>query len=324
MKFALVGCGLIGGKRAEAIGCKNELIVAVDLDPRRAEALGSRYGVNTSGDWRAAIDSNADVVIVATAHDSLAELAVAAINAGKHVLVEKPGGRTLAEVRSIADAADLAGKHVKVGYNHRFHPAMLKARTLVDAGELGPLMFIRGRYGHGGRVGYEQEWRFKRSMSGGGELLDQGSHLIDLAHWYLGEFTDVAGRLETYFWKSNVEDNAFLTLSTPSGQIAWLHASWTEWKNMFSLEIYGRDGKIEITGLGGSYGIERLAFYKMSPQMGPPDTTIWEWPFPDRSWSVEIAEFVAAIEDGRSPVGNIHDAVHTMSIVDQLYVGAKG
>src|ERR1019366_3344733 len=135
----------------------------------------------------------------------------------------------------------------------------LKAREILDSGVGGPVMFVRARYGHGGRVGYEKEWRADPAISGGGELIDQGVHLIDLARWYLGEeFTRVHGEVATLFWKMAVDDNAFMTLGTASGQIAQLHASCTEWKNLFSFEIYARSAKLHIEGLGGSYGTERL------------------------------------------------------------------
>src|SRR6185295_2401631 len=160
----------------------------------------------------------------------------------------------------------------QVGFNHRFHPALQKAREIVDTGALGPLMFIRGRYGHGGRTGYDREWRADPAISGGGELIDQGVHLIDLARWFLGEFPVVEGHAGTYFWDMAVDDNAFLSLRTKANQTAWLQASCTEWKNMFSFEIYGRDGKLQVDGLGGSYGVERLSYYKMLPKMGPPET----------------------------------------------------
>ena len=184
-------------------------------------------------------------------------------------------------------------------------------------------MFIRGRYGHGGRRGYEKEWRFERAISGGGELIDQGTHLIDLAQWFLGEFTDVAAALRTFFWDSDVEDNVFLTLSTFEGRIAWLHASWSEWKNLFSFEIYGRQGKLEINGLGGSYGVESLTFYRMLPEMGPPETMRWEYPWADQSWDTETAEFIAAIREGRRPIGDVAEAVSSMSVIERVYQGAS-
>jgi predicted dehydrogenase len=271
--------------------------------------------VNEAGDAIA----RADAVIVSVTHDRLAEIGLMAVSSGKHVLIEKPGARNAKELAPVAEAAEIRGVYVKIGYNHRFHPALQKARALADGGELGELMFIRGRYGHGGRPGYEKEWRFDPAISGGGELLDQGSHLIDLAGWFLGEFTEVYGLLPKFFWKGAVEDNCFLTLQTKSGAIAHLHASWTEWKNIFSLEIYGRNGKAAIDGLGGSYGTERITFYKMLPEMGPPETTIFEYPFPDVSWEYELKEFEDAIAEGRRPVGDVREALRTLSVIDTLY-----
>jgi len=323
MRFAIVGCGLIGQRRAAAIaGLGHLTTLAVDLSKERAVEVAECWGARSSTDFRAAVEAaDLDAVVIATSHAELSAIAVACLEAGKHALVEKPGGRNLAEVRAVADAAAATGRIAKVGYNHRFHPALLKAREIVDRGGLGPLMFIRGRYGHGGRPGYEKEWRFERAISGGGQLIDQGSHLIDLAHWFLGEFTDVQAALRTFFWNAEVEDNVFLTLSTAEGRIAWLHATWTEWKNMFSLEIYGREGKLEINGLGGSYGMESLTFYRMLPGMGPPETTRWEYPFIDRSWETETAEFIAAINEGRRPIGDAADAIGSMSVIERVYQG---
>ena len=325
MRFAIVGCGLIGQKRAEGIArLGHRTVLAVDRAEDRAVGLAELFGARPATDFRAATEAaDIDAVVVATPHAELSRIATACLKAGKHVLVEKPAGRNLAEVAAVATAADKANRIVKVGYSHRFHPAMRKARKIVDRGELGPLMFIRGRYGHGGRPGYEKEWRFERAISGGGELVDQGSHLIDLAQWFLGEFTGVTAALTTFFWNAEVEDNAFLTLSTPAGQIAWLHACWTEWKNMFSFEIYGRDGKLEINGLGGSYGVESLTFHRMLPRMGPPETTRWEYPFPDRSWDAETAEFIAAINEGRRPIGDAAEAMACMSVIERIYQGAR-
>ena len=186
------------------------------------------------------------------------------------------------------------------------------------------MMFIRGRYGHGGRVGYEKEWRFNRETSGGGELLDQGVHLIDLSRWMLGgEFTSVSGYAGTYFWDIELDDNGFMQLRTEKNQMAWLHVSCTEWKNMFCLEIYGKHGKLQIDGLGGSYGIQRLSYYKMLPEMGPPDTTIWEYPFPDNSWKLEVDYFIDCINKGVQPEGNLSDAEKAMSIIYEIYGGSE-
>jgi predicted dehydrogenase len=208
---------------------------------------------------------------------------------------------------------------VRVGFNHRYHRAFRHARSIVDSGALGPLMFLRARYGHGGRVGYEREWRARPELSGGGELIDQGVHIIDLARWFLGDFTDVEGFAHTYFWDMPVDDNAFLLLKTAGKQVAFLHASCTEWKNTFSFELYGRSGKLQVDGLGGSYGVERLTYYKMLPDMGPPETTVWEYPMEDNSWEAEMTEFLEDIRQGKDPSPGLADAVAALEIVDRIY-----
>jgi predicted dehydrogenase len=206
-----------------------------------------------------------------------------------------------------------------VGFNHRYHPALLKARALVDAGELGELMFVRGRYGHGGRRGYDREWRANPLLSGGGELIDQGVHVIDLSRWFLGDFTEIQGFAHTYFWDMPVDDNSFMILKTAKKQTAFLHVSCTEWKNLFSLEIYGREAKLHIEGLGGSYGVEKLSFYKMLPEMGPPDTIAWEYPRGDNSWALEFAEFLEDVRLNRMPSANLNDARAALTVVEKIY-----
>jgi predicted dehydrogenase len=312
---AIIGCGLIGAKRAAALG-DHRLVAAVDTDIERARRLGAP----ASTDWREAVGrKDVDLVIVATTNDALAEISLAAVEHGKHVLVEKPAARNAAELAPLVEAAHTRNVVVKVGFNHRFHPALLKARQIFDSGDAGPLMFIRGRYGHGARLGYEKEWRANPKISGGGEMLDQGVHLIDLARWFAGDFTQVWGSVGTFFWDMPVEDNGFAFLKTAGGQAAWLHASCTEWKNMFCLEIYGKTGKFQIDGLGGSYGLERLTFYKMLPQMGPPPVTTWEYPGPDTSWQAEFADFIESIDTGRPPVGDLNDAMAAMKIIETIY-----
>src|SRR3954452_6162644 len=318
MRLAIVGCGLIGHKRVMA-AAGHEIIVVCDRDPARADALAEKAGARAVADWRDALKAEVDAVIVATTHDQLAGIAIGAIEAGRHVLVEKPAGRTLPEVQAIAAAATKDKPIVKTGFNHRFHPAFLKALEIADSGALGPLIFIRARYGNGGRVGYEKEWRAQPAISGGGELIDQGSHLIDLSRWFLGDLTVDYAAVPTFFWDMPADDNCFMALRSQGGQLAWLHASWTEWKNSFSFEIFGRDGKLVIDGLGGSYGEERLIHYRMLPQMGPPETTIFEYPGQDQSWKAEFDDFVAAVNDNRRPCGDIADAAANFAIVDEIY-----
>ena len=320
LKTAIIGCGLIGNKRAKALGdCP--LVAAVDSNLPRAAQLASLYpGCQSSADWHSVVSRpDVDLVIVATTNDILAPATLAAVQAGKHVLVEKPAARNAAELEPVVRAAEKSGVTVKVGFNHRFHPAFLKMREIVDTGVLGPLMFLRARYGHGGRLGMEKEWRGNPEIAGGGEMLDQGVHLIDLSRWFLGDFPEVSGRVENYFWNWTVEDNGFAMLRTDAGQIAWIHATCTEWKNLFSFELYGKQGKLHVEGLGGSYGVERLSFYRMLPQMGPPETTIYEYPGEDTSWKAEFAHLKHCIQTKSTPSGSLSDALAALGIVDQLY-----
>ncbi len=321
MNFAIIGCGLIGQKRLRAISKRHNLTVACDAILERAQAMASSQPqAEATSDWRTAVThAKVDAVVVATTNNHLAEVATAALEAGKHVIVEKPAARNPIELCPVIEAAGRASRVVQVGFNHRYHPGFRKAREIVDSGALGPLMFIRARYGHGGRVGYDREWRADLKVSGGGELLDQGIHMIDLARWFLGEFKLVEGYAHTYFWDMAADDNAFLMLRTAENLTAWLHASCTEWKNTFSFEIYGRNGKLHIEGLGGSYGVERLYFYRMLPQMGPPETVIWEFPGEDTSWDLELVDFEKAIGDTSMKVAGLEDAHAALKIVQEVY-----
>jgi predicted dehydrogenase len=320
MRIAIVGCGLIGHKRAKALGT-SQLVAAADVSLDRARKLAALFpGCDASADWKGVVARpDVDAVFISTTNDALARVTALAVDHGKHVLVEKPAARDAEELAPVVERANRAGVVVKVGFNHRFHPAFLKARELVDAGSLGPLLYVRARYGHGGRVGYDREWRADPAIAGGGELLDQGVHLIDLSRWFLGDFVEVAGHTGTFFWKMPVEDNGFLMLRTAGGQVAWLHASCTEWKNLFSFELFGRDGKLQVDGLGGSYGVERLSWYCMRPEMGPPETTIWEFPAEDRSWQAEYAYFAACVAERRQPAGNLTDAHAALKIIAEVY-----
>jgi len=265
LRIALIGCGLIGQKRLNLLP-PGSVTVACDtqLDRARKIAAQSPGCVATDSFEQAVSLPHVDVVMVATLNATLAPIALAAVKRGKHVLIEKPGGIRVAELEALHAAAVKSGALVRVGYNHRYHPACLKALELFRGGALGPMMFVRGRYGQGGRPGYEKEWRGNPELSGGGELIDQGVHLIDLAGIFLGEFTTVEGHAATYYWNMPVEDNAFLSLRNAAGNTAWLHASCSEWKNLFSLEIYGRDAKLHWEGLGGSYGLLATLIYNFN------------------------------------------------------------
>lgn len=319
MRIGLVGCGLVGGKRCNAIDGRHEIVAVTDPVPSRAQGLAECIGAKSVESWKDVVAEDLEAVIVATPHNLSASITIGAIQAGRHVLVEKPGARSAAELAPVLEAAKRHRRLVKVGFNHRFHPAVMKARELIDSAALGPLLYIRGRYGHGGRLRYESEWRCDPVISGGGELIDQGSHLIDLSRWFLGDLSLKYASTPTYFWDTPVDDNCFLALRGDRNVMAWLHASWTEWKNMFSFEIFGRDGKLAIDGLGGSYGVERITHYRMLPEMGPPEIETWNFPEEDLSWKREFDAFAQAAENNDCSKGNLDDAMAALRIVDACY-----
>jgi predicted dehydrogenase len=320
MNVVVVGCGLAGRKRAAALGSAR-LLSCADTDMQRANSLAMLHpGCVAHASWQHALaHPELTLAIVATTHDALAVVAEAAIRRGLHVLVEKPGARRADELQALATLADRNGVKLHVGYNHRFHPALSLAHALAAEGRIGSLTHLRASYVHGGRPGYDQEWRFKREVSGGGELLDQGSHLIDLAAWFLGPLQHVSSVLTNAYWSGEVEDNAFLLLQTAGGQVAQLHASWTEWKNKFCFELFGTLGKIEVSGLGGSYGPERLTLSVMRPEMGPPDQHHWEFLPEDVSWAQEFEAFLSAIVGGGKPEPGPASAVHVLELVGRAY-----
>jgi len=320
LKLAIIGCGSMGQKRAQHLAGA-QLVFCADTDTARASQVAALCaGCVAVADWRPLLNrERIDAVVIATPQKFHVEVMRAAIAAGVHVLVEKPAALHVDELRELPRLAADRDVRVRVGFNLRYHRAFRQARQLIESGALGPLMFLRARYGHGGRTGYATEWRAQPALSGGGELIDQGVHLIDLARWFLGEFVQVDGCSHTYFWDMPVDDNSFMLLKTAAQQVAFMHASCTEWKNTFSWELYGRAGKLQVDGLGGSYGVERLSWYRNLPEFGPPETTIWEYPMPDNSWDVEMAEFHEDVRSGREPDPGLGDALAALTVVANLY-----
>jgi predicted dehydrogenase len=321
LRVGISGCGLVGNKRAAALG-RDRLVACFDLDTRAAGSVADRFGGSVCRSLDELLAHQLDVVIVAVPHDQLAEQACRALGAAAHVLVEKPAGIGVAEVSRVARAAEAAGRRVKVGFNHRFHPGTARAIAEARSERFGPILHMRARYGHGGRLGYEQEWRARRAVSGGGELVDQGMHLLDLSYSILGPLPLNTALLRTEYWPIEVEDNAVIILGhRDHGPWALFHASWTEWKNLYSIEICCRSAKLQVDGLAGSYGPQRLSIYAMKPELGPPDVETIEFPPDDESWSREWQEFADAIHsaDGRPLAGDLESAAYGWQCVEAAY-----
>lgn len=324
LRVGIVGCGLIGNKRAHALA-GDKLVGCYDILPQAAKKLASETGTTCFDTLDELLHESPDVLIVATVHDVLADLAIACLGTGAHVLIEKPAGIASTEIERIRAAADAAGRLAKVGFNHRFHPGIARAFEEAKSGVHGQAMFMRCRYGHGGRPGYENEWRLDRARSGGGELVDQGMHVLDLSYWLFGELPIHGSLLRTHYWGHSVEDNAVVVLGENGGvgdsaPWAMLHVSWTEWKNTFSLEIFCERAKLQVEGLTGSYGQQQLYVYRMRPELGPPDTEVVTYPARDLSWEREWAHFSQAISagDGRPLLGDLSSASYAWKCVEEV------
>jgi predicted dehydrogenase len=326
MRIAIVGAGLQARRRAAVVaGSANGELVAITAVPiASAATLAREMHADATTDWAATIvRPDVDAIIVCTPPDSHAEIAGAALHAGKHVLCEKPLARSSDEAQRIVDEAEAAGCILWCGFNHRYHPALRQVREWLEQGHLGEAMYLRARYGICGRPGYEHEWRADPRRVGGGHLMEQGVHLIDLARWLIGDFATALGTVGTYYWKGQpFEDNAFAILRKSDGRVAMLHSSLTEWRNLFSLELFGTDGYARAEGLGGSYGLETATLGVRDFDKPFAERRI-EYRGADTCWQLEWEAFVAATKVSGDGLITARDGVQALRIVEAVYASAS-
>jgi predicted dehydrogenase len=327
VSVAIVGAGGIGRIRAQTIsGAGRDRVCAVaDVDAARARAVAQLCSADHADDWREIVfRSDVDAVVVSTPTKFHAEIALSALEAGKHVLCEKPLARTTAECQQIVEAARRANRVLKTGFNYRHMAHTRKAKELLEAGSIGPAYFLRCRYGHGGRPGYECHWCTDADLSGGGVLQEQGIHMIDLVRVLLGEPSRVLAETRRYFWAfPETEDNCFCLLETPAGQLAQLHVSWTQWRNILEIEIFGRCGYLRLEGRDGHYGPQRLTWGQRQPDHSRPAEEVFSFGEEDDSWSREWQEFVGLLDGGEGLLAAASDGLHTQQLVEAAYQSSR-
>ena len=325
MKVAFIGSGLQTKRRAPVVNISSDdsiiAIAGVSDDP---PAMCQDYDCIYTSNWHDIIKMNdVETVIITTPPNLHAEIAVAAMSAGKNVFCEKPLARTLEEAQLMVNTARDTGMILKCGFNHRHHPAFLEAYRRYKTGDFGSPISISCKYGICGRPGYENEWRANPNFAAGGQYAEQGVHAIDLFRWFLGELDEVACMTSRkYFTNQSLEDNGMAIFRSKKGATAMLHSSLTHWKNGFSFHFVGEDGYFEISGLGGSYGTEKLLLGKRDFD-APFQDHIIEYRGDDKSWKNEWFEFKNALEHGREPLGNGIDGLEASRAVAASYLSEK-
>jgi predicted dehydrogenase len=323
MKVGILGAGLQGKRRAKAVKqCGDSLVMVAAAHLERAKLLAGEMACEATASWEEVVfKKDIDTVIVCTPPNLHLPMCTTALKQGKHVLCEKPLARNPDEAEKIVKAAQETGARLKCGFNLRHHPGLKQAREWFESSLIGEPSFVRSFYGIGGRPGYDKEWRADADISGGGQLMDQGMHAIDLSRWFLGDFVEVQGFVQTAFWDMPVEDNAFCLLRTGKGQVASIHVSWTQWKNLFSFEVSGKEGYIRVEGLGGSYGVEKAVLGKRAFLEPFREETV-EFRGDDRSWEEEWREFTGAIKENREPLANGYDGLQAVKLAYAVYDSA--
>jgi predicted dehydrogenase len=323
LRIGIVGLGKMGKIRAETIEKNDNTVLVSATDPNPPK--NGYKGVKLYPDYQAVIRSDIDAVFVCTPNRFAPDVVVAALDAGKHVFCEKPPGRNLADVERIL-AAERAHPDLKLkfGFNHRYHFGILEAKRIVESEQYGKILWIRGIYGKGESSAPAGEWRNDPEVAGGGILLDQGIHMLDLFRFFCGDFVEIKSMCTSAYWDVPMEDNAFALLRDGIGRVAMLHSTFNQWKHRFTLEIYMSDGYLVVDGMPSStrsYRDEWITHARKHTGFAignPPEVSTFC--NTDPSWDMELAEFVDCVRTG-APIrnGTSNDAYETMRMVFAIY-----
>jgi predicted dehydrogenase len=325
MKSVLIGSGLQARRRGQVISdSKDDSLIGIYSDNQETASNLSKDFNCKSFDSAANLIGSDDVdsVIVCTPPDSHYYYVKMALEAKKHVLVEKPFTQTSLQSSALIEIAKNSGVTLRCGFNHRFHPALLELKKRIDGGELGPVKFSRSIYGIGLRDDYSEEWRANPKMAAGGQFMEQGSHLIDLMQFLVGGITSIFLKPMNFILpKAYGEDSGFALLTHENGAVSNVTSTLLQWHNRFSVEIFGDYGFAAIEGLGGSYGVEKLKIGMNLP--GEPFRSHEvEFRGGDLSWKNEWEAFKSACAGDASICSTPEEAHRVMKIVEAGYKSA--
>lgn len=325
LKVGIAGYGVVGKRRQGVIDARDDMIVVAVCDRTHAGSGTFDDGVKYFETYPELMNQDLDVLFVAMSNDIAADVTIAGLEKGLHVFCEKPPGRDVADIeRVVAVSASRPDRILKYGFNHRYHDSVQDALHVLASGELGDVIDMRGVYGKSQLITFDQtSWRTERALAGGGVLLDQGIHMVDLIRLFGGEFTDVKSFISNRVWGHDVEDNAYALMQTDAGVVAMLHSSASQWRHRFRLEIGMTRGALTLSGIlsgSKSYGAETLTITRRGENdMGDPQEETKRYDN-DPSWTHEVAEFAdAVLRGGEIRNGSAEDALRTMQLVYKIY-----
>jgi predicted dehydrogenase len=324
LRVGIAGHGVVGKRRHHFIAQHPELEMVAVCD-RTFESEGQfDDGVRYYKSYRQLLKERLDVLFVCMTNDIAPEVTIAGLESGLHVFCEKPPGRDLSDICRVIECERRHPKaKLKYGFNHRYHDSIRDALRIVTGGELGRVINMRGVYGKSKILTFNSDWRTQRALAGGGILLDQGIHMVDMMRLFAGEFTEIHSFVSNAHWKHDVEDNAYALMRTGDGVVAFLHSSATQWRHRFNLEIALARGSVILSGIlsgSKSYGAETLTVVYAHEEDGGDPREVKTSYNRDNSWRDEIAEFADAIqEDKPISVGSSQDALRTMHLVYRIY-----
>lgn len=323
IKVGIIGYGRMGRIRHQAIDEVGSAEVIAISDP----TIGTDYKSIPNLTHEEIIKHpEIDVIIVCTPNFLNKELTIRALNAGKHVFCEKPPCFTAQDMEEIIDAETKSGKKLMYGFNHRHHDSIINMKNIIDRNEYGKVLWMRGRYGKSVTADYFNEWRAKKDLAGGGILMDQGIHMLDLFLYLGGDFDTIKAEVSNLYWNLEVEDNAFVILkNSKTGMVANFHSTMTQWRHLFSLEIFMEKGYMVLNGLitsTMSYGEEVLSIAKnrsTAPAATWKDEVKIQY-INNNSWRYEMQHFFDSIINNTPvEIGNSKDAFKLMTIIDKIY-----
>jgi predicted dehydrogenase len=330
LKCGIAGYGYMGEIRRAVIERHAENMELVGIFDTNDAVRAKIHGIRTFSTLEELFSQKLDILFVCTPNCFSPDISIKAMSMGIHVFCEKPPGRDVQDIKNII-AHEKNGVKLMFGFNHRFHPGIVKAKVIVDSGRFGRIINLRGLYGKSGGISFKKSWRNNREISGGGILLDQGIHMLDLFSHFCGDFEEVKCFTSDDFWKFAVEDNAFVILQNRKGQSALCHSSATFWKHTFRLDITLEEGYMTVEGLlskSGSYGREKLIvsnrqFEDAAHAVGNPSEEVTYFDR-DLSWDLEVEEFVRCIRDNQPVVtSSSNDALRVMEIIERAYEDAQ-